>query len=223
MTIILNNNGNEVKRRKNTVVADVAKNKTAVDSTESSSNSSSNNNNFRLVYHPHVQLESLTESSKNSTNTTNAGNGSASSKTTKVDLVLRDVQQDLNSSSDITDDDDEVGVRHVHPSETNIILPNVDTVIANVGYRPDTSLYQELQVHQCYATEGPMKLAAALLSSSGANSVDCLAQVVPGKETLRTSEPSFYIIGMKSYGRSSKFLLSVGHQQVQHVMELLNE
>ena len=38
-------------------------------------------------------------------------------------------------------------------------------VIANVGYRPNSELYQELQIHQCYASEGPMKLAAALMAS----------------------------------------------------------
>ncbi|MCI0457780.1 MAG: NAD(P)-binding domain-containing protein, partial [Gemmataceae bacterium] len=38
----------------------------------------------------------------------------------------------------------------------------VDRVIANVGYTPDTDLYRELQVHECYASLGPMKLAAAL-------------------------------------------------------------
>ena len=44
-------------------------------------------------------------------------------------------------------------------------LAGVDTVIAAVGYRPDTSLTRELQVHYCYATEGPMKLAASLLAA----------------------------------------------------------
>src|SRR5207253_1022040 len=38
-----------------------------------------------------------------------------------------------------------------------------DRVIANVGYTPDRDLYRELQVHECYATLGPMALAAALL------------------------------------------------------------
>ena len=34
-----------------------------------------------------------------------------------------------------------------------------------------------LQVHYCYATEGPMKLAAALMAAGGGGG-DCLAQVV---------------------------------------------
>ena len=33
-----------------------------------------------------------------------------------------------------------------------------------------------LQVHYCYATEGPMKLAAALMAAGGGGG-DCLAQV----------------------------------------------
>ena len=126
-----------------------------------------------------MQLESIiTKSSPTPTNV-HDGNGSSASnsKETTVDLVLRNVQHDLTSrSSDVVPPDDG-GKRPVPPPDTTITLHNVETVITNVGYRPDTSLYQELQVHQCYATEGPMKLAAALLSSSGANSVDCLAQI----------------------------------------------
>ena len=36
----------------------------------------------------------------------------------------------------------------------------VDNVLAMVGYRPDTTITAELQLHYCYASEGPMKLAA---------------------------------------------------------------
>ena len=67
-----------------------------------------------------------------------------------------------------------------------------------------------------------MKLAAALMASSGAGSADCLAQVAPGKENMLNPEPKFYLVGMKSYGRSSKFLLSIGHEQVGQVLQLMN-
>jgi len=30
----------------------------------------------------------------------------------------------------------------------------------NTGFGPDDSLWSELQVHQCFETRGPMKLAA---------------------------------------------------------------
>ncbi len=95
-----------------------------------------------------------------------------------------------------------------------------DAVIGNVGYTPDTNLYRELQVHECYATLGPIKLAAALL---GQKTVDCMKVTAPGAETLRNPEPNFYILGAKSYGRSSQFLLRGGFEQVQHVFELIKK
>ncbi|MCA9271165.1 MAG: hypothetical protein KDA41_21935, partial [Planctomycetales bacterium] len=93
-----------------------------------------------------------------------------------------------------------------------------DRIIANVGYRPDASLYAELQVHQCYATDGPMKLAAAL---SQADSVDCLAQQSAGAQALVNPEPNFYILGSKSYGRNSNFLYSLGLAQIREVFSLI--
>jgi hypothetical protein len=93
-------------------------------------------------------------------------------------------------------------------------------VYANVGYQPDLSLHRELQVHQCYASEGPMKLAAALLAAGGGGG-DCLAQASPGAETLKSPEPDFYILGAKSYGRGSAFLLKLGLEQIEDIVGLL--
>ena len=61
-------------------------------------------------------------------------------------------------------------------------------------------LYRELQVHECYASLGPMDLAAALLKHAGG---DCLSIPGQGAATLRNPEPNFYILGAKSYGRNS--------------------
>jgi hypothetical protein len=94
----------------------------------------------------------------------------------------------------------------------------VDEIVAQVGYRPDRSLYEELQVHECYATQGPIKLAAALL---GESSNDCLTQTCPGPETLTNPEPGFFILGAKSYGRSSQFLLRVGIEQIENIFSLI--
>jgi hypothetical protein len=96
----------------------------------------------------------------------------------------------------------------------------VDRIIANVGYRPDRSLYEELQVHECYATQGPMKLAAKLM---GETSADCLDQTSHGPEVLRNPEPNFYILGMKSYGRRSNFLIQVGLQQIVDMFTLIEQ
>jgi thioredoxin reductase len=93
-----------------------------------------------------------------------------------------------------------------------------DRIVAQVGYRPDRSLYEELQVHECYATQGPIKLAAALL---GEASDDCLAQSCPGAETLTNPEPGFFILGAKSYGRSSQFLIRIGIEQIETIFTLI--
>ncbi len=93
----------------------------------------------------------------------------------------------------------------------------VDQIIANVGYRPNNAIFEELQVHQCYASQGPMKLAATLLDAGG----DCLAQPAAGADLLKNPEPGFFVLGAKSYGRNSNFLLRVGVEQVTAVMGLL--
>jgi thioredoxin reductase len=95
---------------------------------------------------------------------------------------------------------------------------DADRVIANVGYTPDASLYRELQVHECYASLGPMSLAAALVKHS---SGDCLTYPAQGANMLRNPEPNFYILGAKSYGRNSNFLLKAGFEQVREVFTLI--
>jgi thioredoxin reductase len=91
---------------------------------------------------------------------------------------------------------------------------DVDRIIANVGYTPDTSLYRELQVHECYASLGPMNLAAALAKHAGA---DCLSLPAAGAAALKNPEPNFFILGAKSYGRNSHFLLRTGFEQIRDV------
>jgi thioredoxin reductase len=103
-----------------------------------------------------------------------------------------------------------------HREEHEIL--SINRIIANVGYRPDRTLYSELQMHECYATSGPIKLAAALL---GETSTDCLNQSSNGAETLRNPEPGFFILGAKSYGRDSRFLIRAGLEQVVDVYDML--
>lgn len=93
-----------------------------------------------------------------------------------------------------------------------------DQIIANVGYHGDNSLYAQLQVHECFATGGPMKLAAAL---AGDTSADCLKQSAAGVDALVTSEPNFYILGSKSYGRDNRFLVSIGLEQIRELFGLI--
>lgn len=97
---------------------------------------------------------------------------------------------------------------------------SVDRLIANVGYRPDRELYRELQVHECHASEAPMSLAAKRLSS---DSADCLDQPPAAAETWLTSEPDFYIVGAKSYGRNGNFLLSTGKVQIRQIFSVIGD
>lgn len=93
-----------------------------------------------------------------------------------------------------------------------------DKIIANVGYTPDRVLYRELQIDECYATFGPKNVAIALL---GQKCSDCMKQTCPGADTLRNPEPNFYILGAKSFGRNSQFLMRLGFEQVRDVFTLI--
>jgi thioredoxin reductase len=95
----------------------------------------------------------------------------------------------------------------------------VERIIANVGYMPDRKMYRELQVHECYASEGPMKLAAAI---QGQKSHDCLKVAGAGAESLINPEPNFYILGAKSFGRNSNFLVRLGFEQIRDVFSIIS-
>ena len=71
----------------------------------------------------------------------------------------------------------------------------VDRVIASVGYAPDGGLCRELQVQECPAAQGPA--------------------------ALKTPEPNYFVLGAKSYGRNSQFLLRNGFDQVREVFTLI--
>jgi hypothetical protein len=71
----------------------------------------------------------------------------------------------------------------------------VDRIVANVGFSPHAELYRELQVEERHASPGPV--------------------------ALRSGEPNFYVLGAKSYGRNSNFLLKNGLEQVREVFALI--
>ncbi|MBO8190554.1 flavoprotein [Streptomyces oryzae] len=90
-----------------------------------------------------------------------------------------------------------------------------DHVLGLTGYGADSAVHRQLQIHECYATAAPMNLSATLLGAAGG---DCLAQPPAGLDTLRNPEPGYYILGAKSYGRLSTFLLRTGYAQVTEVI-----
>ena len=99
-------------------------------------------------------------------------------------------------------------------------LENINYVIANTGSHPDRSIYANLNVHECYRTKGPMALAIKLLSSSGA---DCLQQTNHGASSMLTTEKNFFIVGNKSYGKQTNFLMKIGFEQVSEIFQLIQE
>jgi len=100
------------------------------------------------------------------------------------------------------------------------ITLDVQGAISCTGYRPDLSILRELQAHWCWGTDGPMKLAATLLTNA---SGDCLQAPTHGVDALRHPEPRLFVLGAKSYGRRSDFLLARGHAQIDDVMRLLEQ
>ncbi len=66
-----------------------------------------------------------------------------------------------------------------------------------------------------------MKLAASLLAASADAGGDCLKLGGFGPDVLINPEPDFFILGMKSYGRNSAFLLGAGYEQVRDTFRLL--
>jgi thioredoxin reductase len=100
-------------------------------------------------------------------------------------------------------------------------VEEADRVVVNTGFGPDDSIYRELQVHECYASRGPMKLSAALLAAMGGTGGDCLSVPSFGPGALAHPEPDFFIVGAKSYARYNTFLLETGYRQVADVMTLL--
>ena len=87
-----------------------------------------------------------------------------------------------------------------------------DHIMALCGSTGDHQLYRELHVQECYATSGPFNLAASLLGET-----DCLATGQHGIELLQNPEYGFFILGSKSYGRQSTFLMQNGWAQNDEV------
>lgn len=81
-----------------------------------------------------------------------------------------------------------------------------DRIIANVGYRPDRSLYEELRVSDTPVFSAPQSPATAD-SAAG--------------ERLATDEPNFYVLGSKAFGRAPGFLMTDGLRQIRDLFGLI--
>ena len=92
-----------------------------------------------------------------------------------------------------------------------------DEVIASVGFRPDMTLYEELQIDQCPASQAPKQVAEWF---DGLGVVDAVDQKLPPRLTC-SSEPGFFVLGSKSFGRNSNFLLRLGLDQIRDAFSII--
>ena len=58
---------------------------------------------------------------------------------------------------------------------------------------------------------------AASVSATG----DCLVQKSSGPEAVLTTEPNFFVLGSKSYGKDPRFLFATGLQQIRDVFKIV--
>jgi hypothetical protein len=79
-------------------------------------------------------------------------------------------------------------------------------IMAHVGYHPDRSLYRELRVRECHKDE---------------SAVAELGGVTAGPDTLRLTEPNFFILGAKSRGRAGGFQFADGISQIRDAFTII--
>lgn len=91
---------------------------------------------------------------------------------------------------------------------------HVDHAIVATGFRPDVRLLQELRVQLDPALEA----ASALAPLIDPNEHSCGTVPPQGAKELAHPEPGFFIVGAKSYGRASTFLMATGFEQVRSVV-----
>jgi thioredoxin reductase len=90
-----------------------------------------------------------------------------------------------------------------------------DRVIANVGYRPDSSIHRELHVALAPDSEAPLGMARTVSELGSGAPLDPRA--------LLTPEPDFYILGAKSFGRDSRFTIAHGLDQIRALFTILGD
>ena len=74
-----------------------------------------------------------------------------------------------------------------------------DRVIANVGYRGQPELFEELQVDRVGVIGAPLA------------------------NRFITSEPDFYVLGAKSWGRDGQFRIAIGLEQIREVFSVIGD
>lgn len=105
------------------------------------------------------------------------------------------------------------GTRRGEPVE----FTGIDRVVVATGQRPDTSMTRELRI----AWDPALECVPALAPLIDPNVHSCGTVPPHGVVELTQPEPSFFVIGAKSYGRAPTFLLATGFEQARSVVAAL--
>ncbi|MGW7327235.1 NAD(P)-binding domain-containing protein [Streptomyces sp. NPDC054840] len=96
-------------------------------------------------------------------------------------------------------------------------LDPVDEVIVLTGLRPDLSFVSELRLGLDERLQAPLELAPLI----DPNQHSCGTVYPHGVKELSHPEKDVYLVGMKSYGRSTAFLAMTGYEQVRSIAAAL--
>lgn len=117
-----------------------------------------------------------------------------------------------------------------------------DNIVCHTGFRPDASLWRELQIVEHPATGGPFSLGEVLLSANrkagvglstgyaekkndenpdSTPPIEALGDERNERSLLIQNEPNFYVVGIKSYGRDAGFLMQNGFRQIRDVYQTI--
>ncbi|MFV2108037.1 FAD-dependent oxidoreductase [Micromonospora sp. LOL_015] len=88
-----------------------------------------------------------------------------------------------------------------------------DRVVVATGFRADHRLASELRL-DLDPVLGTSRGLATLLDPGPARGWSVPA---PGVDELRHPEPGYFVVGIKSYGRASAFLMATGYHQVRQI------
>ncbi|MBM9500911.1 NAD(P)-binding domain-containing protein [Leptospira sp. 201903071] len=98
-----------------------------------------------------------------------------------------------------------------------IVLSEIDEIIAATGSRPDFSFLREIRLDLDIAVESAEKIGILI----DPNIHSCGTVRPHGANELAHPEKNFYIAGSKSYGRAPTFLLATGYEQVRSIVAAL--
>jgi hypothetical protein len=93
-------------------------------------------------------------------------------------------------------------------------IDGVHQVVAATGFRPDLGVLSELQLDLDPGLESPRVLGPLITPEQHS----CGTVAPHGwRELAHESEPGFFVVGMKSYGRAPTFLITTGNEQVRSI------